>query len=237
VKISPVDLRLQGPVLSAGILTADILRLGEELRALESAQVEIVHIDVMDGVFCPPLTVGPPIVKAIPDRFVKDVHLMIDEPLGKVDVFVEAGADILSFHLEATRHPHRVLRTLAGSVVRGIALNPGTPVAALEPLLDELELVLVLAVDPGWPGQSFSPATAERVAQARELIGDRPIAVAVDGGITRENAGRVASLSPDLVVAGSAVFDGGDPVENARTLVAALRAGAGRDAHEVDVAR
>lgn len=237
MKTSVADLRQDAPVLSAGMLTADLLRLGEELAALESAGVRLVHIDVMDGVYCPPLTVGPPIVKAIPERFVRDVHLMIDEPLTKIDAFVEAGADILSFHLEATRHPHRVLKALAGSLVRGVALNPGTPVAALEPLLDELELVLVLAVDPGWPGQRFSPATTDRVAQARELIADRPIAVAVDGGITRENAGRVASLSPDLVVAGSAVFDGGDPVENARTLVAELRAGAGRAAREVDVAR
>jgi ribulose-phosphate 3-epimerase len=233
VKISASDLRERAPVLSAGMLTADLLRLGEELAALESAGVTLVHIDVMDGVFCPPLTVGPPVVTAIPERFVRDVHLMIDEPLAKIDAFVDAGADILSFHLEATRHPHRVLRTLAGSVVRGVALNPGTPIAALEPLLDELELVLILAVDPGWSGQSFSSATAERVAQARELIADRPVAIAVDGGITRENAGRVAELGPDIVVAGSAIFDGGDPAENARTLQAGLRAAGGLESHEI----
>jgi ribulose-phosphate 3-epimerase len=236
VKASVADLRQDAPVLSAGMLSADLLRLGEELAALENAGVRLVHIDVMDGVFCPPLTVGPPIVKAIPEHFVRDVHLMINEPLTKIDAFVEAGADILSFHLEATRHPHRVLKALAGSVVRGVALNPGTPVAALEPLLDELELVLVLAVDPGWSGQSFSPATAGRVAQARALIGDRPVALAVDGGITRENASRVAELHPDVVVAGSAIFDGGDAAENVRALQAGLLAGERLEAHEMGLA-
>lgn len=236
MKTSAAHLREQAPLLSAGMLTADLLRLGDELRALESADVGLVHVDVMDGVFCPPLTVGPPIVRAIPNRFVRDVHLMIDEPLAQVDAFVEAGADIVSFHLEATRHPHRILRTLEGSVVRGVALNPGTPVTALEPLLDDLELVLLLAVDPGWSGQTLAPATGERVERARALIGDRPVAVGVDGGITRENAARVAALGPDLVVAGSAIFDGGDPAENAKALRAALGAGAGRDAHEMEVA-
>jgi ribulose-phosphate 3-epimerase len=235
LKVSAAALRERAPVLSAGMLTADLLRLGEELEALERAGVGLVHVDVMDGVFCPPLTVGAPVVKAIPDRFIKDVHLMVDEPLAKVDAFVAAGADIVSFHLEATRHPHRILRSLEGSVLRGVALNPGTPVAALEPLLDDLELILLLAVDPGWSGQVFSPATRERLTQARKLIGERPIAVGVDGGVTRENAARVAALGPDIVVAGSAIFDGGDAAENAKAFVASVRGTRGK-AHELEVA-
>jgi ribulose-phosphate 3-epimerase len=207
------------PGLSVGMLTADLLRLGEELTALDEAGVSLVHVDVMDGVFCPLTTVGPPIVQALPDRFVKDVHLMVDEPLEKVAAYVDAGAGIVSFHVEATRHPHRVLQSLAGTgVVRGVALNPGTPLAAVEPLLDDLELLLVLAVNPGWSGQTFVPATERRLAAARALLAGREVVLAVDGGITKENVGHVASLGVDLIVAGSAVFDGGAVAENASFL-------------------
>lgn len=217
------ELRERAPLLSAGMLTADLLRLDDELQAMDDAGVDLIHIDVMDGVFCPPLTLGAPIVKAIPDRFVKDVHLMIDDPLTKVEAFVEAGASILTFHLEATCHAHRVLQTLAGSrLVRGIAVNPGTPVTAIEPLLDDVELILVLAVNPGWSGQAFSPATGDRLAQARALVADRAILIGVDGGVTRENVDRVVALGPDVVVAGSAIFDGVAPADNARALKDAL---------------
>jgi ribulose-phosphate 3-epimerase len=201
------------------MLTADLLRLGEELTALDEAGVSLVHVDVMDGVFCPRTTVGPPIVEALPDRFVKDVHLMVDEPLEKVAAYVDAGAGIVSFHVEATRHPHRVLQSLAGTgVVRGVALNPATPLAAVEPLLDDLELLLVLALNPGWGGQTFVPATERRLAAARALLAGREVVLAVDGGITKENVGHVASLGVDLIVAGSAVFDGGAVAENASFL-------------------
>jgi ribulose-phosphate 3-epimerase len=215
----------RGPSLSVGILTADLLHLGAELEALDLAGIELAHVDVMDGVFCPQTTVGPPLVKALPDRFVKDVHLMVDEPLEKVHAYVDAGAGILTFHVESTRHPHRVLQSLAGiGVVRGAALNPGTPVAALEPLLDELELVLVLAVNPGWGGQSFIPSTERRIAEARALVAGREILVAVDGGITKANIEHVASLGVNLIVAGSAVYDGVAPAANARAMLEAVRA-------------
>lgn len=211
------------PHLSVGVLTADLLRLGDELALLEGAGVSLVHVDVMDGCFCPQLTVGPAFVRAIPDRFVKDVHLMVDEPLGKIEDFIAAGAELVTFHVEATVHPHRVLQSLGGrGVVRGVALNPGTPLSAVEPLLDELELLLVLAVNPGWPGQAFAPSTGLRLAEARELIGGRRIALAVDGGVTQENVAQVASLGPDLIVAGSAVFDGGDIAQNLRAILAAV---------------
>jgi ribulose-phosphate 3-epimerase len=216
-----------GPSVSVGMLTADLLRLGEDLAAIGDAGVELVHVDVMDGVFCPQTTVGPPIVRAIPESFVKDVHLMVDEPLEKVADYVAAGAGIISFHVESTKHPHRVLQSLAGSgVARGVALNPGTPLGTVEPLLDELELLLVLAVNPGWSGQRFIPATEQKLHDARELIGGREIALAVDGGITKENVEHVASLGVDVIVTGSAVFDGVAPADNARHMLDVAR-GAG----------
>jgi ribulose-phosphate 3-epimerase len=213
-----------GPTISVGMLTANLLRLGEELAFLEQARATVVHIDVMDGVFCPQFTVGPPIVKAIPDSFIKDCHLMIDEPLEKVQSFVDAGAGIITCHVESTRHPHRVLQSLAGSgVIRGIALNPGTPLIVLEPLIDELELIFLLAVNPGWGGQKFLPSTERRLAAARELIGDREILLEVDGGITKANIEHVATLGADLVVSGSAIYDGVAPLDNARYMLDVVR--------------
>lgn len=213
------------PHLSVGVLTADLLHLGDELALLDAAGISLVHVDAMDGHFCPQLTVGPLFVRAIPDQFVKDVHLMVDEPLEKIEEFVAAGAELVTFHVEAAAHPHRVLQSLGGrGVVRGVALNPGTPLSAVEPLLDELELLLVLAVNPGWPGQTFLASTDRRLAEARGLIGRRRIALAVDGGVTRANIARIASLGPDLIVTGSAVFDGGDVAENLRTMLDALGA-------------
>jgi ribulose-phosphate 3-epimerase len=212
------------PQLSVGVLAADLLRLGDELEALDEAGVRLAHVDVMDGVFCPQLTAGPAFVQALPARFVKDVHLMVVEPLEKVHAYVDAGAGILTFHVEATRHPHRVLQSLAGSgVVRGIALNPGTPLSTVEPLLDDAELLLVLAVNPGWGGQAFIPSTERRIAQARELVADREVVLAVDGGVTKANAGYVAGLGADLVVTGSAVYDGSAPADNARAMLESVR--------------
>jgi len=208
--------------LSVGILGADLLHLGDQIDSLGEAGVELLHVDVMDGVFCPQMTVGPPFVAALPKGFVADVHLMVDDPIDKLAAYVEAGAGIVTFHVESTRHPHRALQSLAGSgVTRGVALNPGTPIASVEPLLDELELLLVLAVNPGWSGQSFIPATAARLTAARELIAGREIVLGVDGGVTRENVGYVASLGADLIVAGSAVFADGDVRGNARFMLEA----------------
>ena len=213
-----------GPTMSVGMMTADLLRLGDELMVLEQAGATVVHVDVMDGVFCPQFTLGPPIVKAIPDSFIKDCHLMIDEPLEKVQSFVAAGAGIITFHVESTRHPHRVLQSLAGSgVIRGVALNPGTPLEVLEPLIDELELIFLLAVNPGWGGQKFHPSTERRLAAARELIGDREILLEVDGGITRANIEHIATLGADLVVSGSAIYDGVAPLDNARFMLEVVR--------------
>jgi ribulose-phosphate 3-epimerase len=210
--------------LSVGLLAADLLRLGDELEALDGAGIKCAPFDVMDGVFCQQMTIGPPLVKAVPDRFVKDVHLMIDEPLRKVHAYVEAGAATIIFHIESTRHPHRVLQSLAQSgVLRGVALNPGTDVRTLEPLLDELELVLVLAVNPGWSGQSFLQSAGRRLSDLGELIDGREIVIAIDGGITKTNIEQVASLGVDLIVTGSAVYDGTGAAENAQFMVEPVR--------------
>lgn len=215
---------MPAPRLSVGINPADPLNVGRDLARLTDAGVTLFHIDVMDGVFCPAMTVGPAFVTAVARAgFAVDVHLMIDEPLSKVSDYADAGAQRITFHVEASRHPHRVLRELAGrGILRGVALCPGTPVQAVEPLLGELESVLLLSVDPGWPGAPFSSATPARVRAVRQLIGERPIEVGVDGAITRKNLLEVAVLGPDLIVSGSAVFTGGDAARNARFMIDTL---------------
>jgi ribulose-phosphate 3-epimerase len=204
-----------GPHVSIGVLTADLLRLGEELALLEEAEAELVHVDVMDGVFCPQMTLGPPFIGALEGLFLKDVHLMIEEPEAKLDAYIAAGADVIVFNVEGSRHPHRVLQALADTeVVAGVALNPGTPLQVVEPLFDLLDYVLLLAVNPGWSGQRFAASTAGRIAEL--LIG-------VDGGITKDNIAAVAAMGPDLIVTGSAVFDRKTPLENARFMITAAR--------------
>jgi ribulose-phosphate 3-epimerase len=178
------------------------------------------------------MTVGPVLIKAIKTPLLKDIHLMIAEPLEKVADYVTAGADIVTIHPEAGLHTHRVLQnlgTLANineknrGIIRGIALNPGTPLEVIEPLLGEVELILILAVNPGWGGQQFISGTMSRLARVRRMIAasGRDILLGVDGGITRENIGAVVATGVDLVVTGSAVFDGKTPEANARFMLAA----------------
>ena len=223
------------PTISVGILTADLMALGADLARLDGTGVALLHFDVMDGCFTPMMTFGPPLVKAVRTPLLKDVHLMIDEPLEKLGDYVAGGADVVTVHAESCTHIHRVLQRLgtmenandpARGIVRGVALNPGTPIAVLEPLLDELDLVHLLAINPGWGGQKFLPATMGRIADVRRLLAraGRRILLGGDGGITRENVGTLAGSGVDLVVTGSAVFDGKAPAENARAMLAALRA-------------
>jgi ribulose-phosphate 3-epimerase len=228
----------ESPSLSVGILTADLLNLGSELRLLEEEGAKLVHIDVMDGVYCPWMTAGPPLVKAIKTPLLKDVHLMIHEPLAKVREYVEAGADIVTIHPDASAHPHRVLQEMGGmenandvgrGIIRGAALNPGTPLETLNPLLEEMEMVLLLAVNPGWSGQKFAKSTFGRIERVREMIGKsgKEILLCVDGGITRNNIAEIARTGADIVVAGSAVFDGKAVRENARLMLQAVAAAKG----------
>jgi ribulose-phosphate 3-epimerase len=229
------SLREAAPTISVGMMTADLLKLGSEIALLETSGAQLVHFDVMDGCFCPMLTIGPPIVRAVKTPLLKDVHLMITAPLAKLADFLKAGADIVSVHVEADRYVHRALQELGGmenandaerGLVRGIAVNPGTPVEAVEPMLDEVELVMLLAVNPGWSGQRLGAETPRRLERLRRLLEDsgNDVLVGVDGGITRENVGEVAKLGPDLIVAGSAVFDGKDPVGNAKYMLEAVAA-------------
>lgn len=221
------------PTLSVGILTADLMSLSTELSMLERTGVKLVHVDVMDGCFCPMMTVGPPFIKALKTPLLKDVHLMITNPLEKVAEFVAAGADIVTVHPESSPHIHRVLQQMRNmsnandsrrGLVRGVALNPGTPLQVLDPLMDELEFVLLLAVNPGWRGQEFSSATAGRIARVRQMIKEsgRDILLAVDGGVTRNNIVQIAKIGADIIVAGSAVFDGKSSEQNARFMLSAI---------------
>jgi len=228
------SLKRRRPTLSVGIITADLLSLGSELALLERTGVKLVHIDVMDGCFCPMMTVGPPFIKALNTPLLKDVHLMIADPLEKVADYVAAGADIITFHPEGCTHPRRILQEMrnmtnandpARGLLCGVALNPGTPLAVLEPLLDEVEVILLLAVNPGWGGQKFIPATRDRVARVKQMIAEahREVLLTVDGGITRANIAEVATTGADIIVTGSAVFDGKAAEENARFMLEAVK--------------
>ena len=221
------------PSISVGVLTADLMRLGDDLAALDGTGVEVLHFDAMDGCFCPLMTFGPAFINGVKTGLLKDVHLMIADPLTKIGDYVAAVADILTVAVESDpTHIHRVLQALVGmanandasrGIARGVAINPGTPVGAIEPLLDDLDMVTLLAINPGWGGQKFIGSTVGRIAQARALIGDRDVLVCVDGGVTRDNISSVAEMGADLVVTGSAVFDGKAPTENARFMLDALR--------------
>jgi len=228
-------LRAAAPTVSVGVITANLLALGSEIELLERTGVKLAHVDVMDGCFCPMMTVGPPFIKAIKTSLLKDVHLMIEEPLEKVADYAAAGADIITIHVEDCSHVHRVLQKLGTltnvndaerGIVRGVALNPGTPLEALEPLLDELEYILLLAVNPGWGGQKYIPSTTARIAHVQRMIADfgKNIILGVDGGITKENIAQAAATGADLIVTGSAVFDGKTPEANARFMLDAVAA-------------
>lgn len=227
------QLRRSSPLISVGMLTADLMSLGSELRLMEEAGVKLLHVDVMDGCFCPMMTVGPVLIKAMKTSLLKDIHLLIEEPLNKLEDYVAAGADMITVHVESCRHIHRVLQKLGEithandpdrGILRGIALNPGTPLEVINPLIDELEMVFLLAVNPGWSGQKFIPSTKQRLERLKQMIGEakKDILVGVDGGITRENIADVARMDVDIIVTGSAVFDGKTPLENARFMISAV---------------
>ncbi len=204
-------MRDQKVILAPSILSADFSRLGEEISAVEKAGADIIHLDVMDGKFVPNITIGPGVVSAIRKctDLPLDVHLMIEDPDRHVDSFIEAGADMVSVHIEAAVHLHRtVCKIREGGAKSGVALNPATDINGLRYIIDDIDFILIMSVNPGFGGQAFIPSSLEKLRNLSEMLSrfGAEVMVQVDGGIGPENAGEVVAAGAQILVAGSAIF-------------------------------
>jgi len=214
--------------IAPSILSADFMRLGEEIHAAEEAGADLLHIDVMDGHFVPNITIGPSIVAAIRKitKLPLDVHLMIEDPDKYLPDFVDAGADYLTVHSEAAVHLHRTVQWIKEKGIKaGVSINPATPVSQLESIITDIDLVLLMSVNPGFGGQKFIPATMEKIRKTKTMIsaaGSRAL-IEIDGGVKQENAKEIADAGADILVIGSAFFESGDYKKTMEKLNDSLR--------------
>lgn len=210
--------RMKAPIISPSLLSADFLRLGEEIEMLNKSDAEWIHIDVMDGVFVPNISFGMPVLKQVrpATKKVLDVHLMIVEPDKYVDTFAELGADMITVHYEACTHLHRTIQKIkANNSMGGVVLNPHTPVALLKDMITELDMVLLMSVNPGFGGQKFIENTYDKIKELKELIqakGAKTL-IQVDGGVNGDNAAKLVAAGADSLVAGNYVFSAEDPLK------------------------